>query len=98
MTKRGNGRAKKPRRPKERLYGNNPYNLTSLGLTARNLKDKAAQAIKERERNRQRDTDVQNAKETSDVTERPINDSRDINQDKNTGVLEEICIDEDKKC
>ena len=31
----------------------------SFGLTAQNLRDKAAQAIKDRERNRQRDVDVQ---------------------------------------
>ena len=57
----------------------------SFGLTAQNLRDRAAQAIKDRERNRQRDMDVQNANdECSDVTERPVDEFRDGNQERNT--------------
>lgn len=60
----------------------------SFGLTAQNLRDRAAQAIKDRERNRQRDMDLQNANdECSDVTERPVDEFRDGNQEGNTGFL-----------
>jgi len=60
----------------------------SLGLTAQNLRYRAAQAIKVRERNGQRDLDVQNASdECSDVTERPVDEFRDENQEGNTDFL-----------
>lgn len=60
----------------------------SFGLTAQNLRDSAAQAIKDRERSRQRDMDVQNANdECSDVTKRPVDEFRDGNQEGITGFL-----------
>lgn len=59
-----------------------------FGLTAQNLRDRAAQAIKDPERNRHRDMDVQNANdECSDVTERPVDEFRHGSQEGNTGFL-----------
>ena len=64
----------------------------SLGLTAQNLRDKAAQVIKAREDNQQYDEETSGSNNNSDEL---VNENRQQDQYENINTRENVCINEE---
>ena len=64
----------------------------SLGLTAQNLRDKAAQVIKSREDNQQYDEETSGSNNNSDEL---VNENRQQDQYENINTRENVCINEE---
>ena len=71
-----------------RLWEEKGY--ASLGLTAQNLRDKAAQVIKAREDNQQYDEETNGSNNNSDEL---VNENRQQDQYQNISTRENVCVD-----